>query len=358
MTITRIPEADPTGVKTNLWRVILAEAPAPDPTPTPIPFLWITGETTGADGSTTVNYISEDTGVTLTEVASITAWWTSLHRRAVIGSAGELILLVPDPDAASIAVSDDIGATWALRSSPNLNSFAMAYGQDVIMLGTSNELVYISEDLGVTWIPKAFSSPGGAYVGIRGLGHNGTDMFMLVAGNAHCHTTIDKGDTWVSSQHSFGNQFNYDRFDVAYGNGIWIVVGGGGTVSRSADNGITWLEVVTTDSLVPSATSAVYDDNSATWFVAADRFILRSQDEGLTWARDYDSGRNINFTDIAYNGIDTVVAVGYRYAQWDYTVILTTTDGGATWTEEQRPIGSPTVYSLQSIDFFTPPVTP
>jgi photosystem II stability/assembly factor-like uncharacterized protein len=127
------------------------------------------------------------------------------------------------------------------------------------------------------------------------------------------------------------------------GTTVWVV-GSSGVISRSADRGVTWLNV----GAAPGGT-ALYGVDFATatvgWAVGAGGAILRSDDAGATWTAQT-SGvttilRGVSFFD-ASNG----------WAVGDAGVILATTNGGTTWTRQSSSITT-TLYGVHFVSATT-----
>lgn len=101
---------------------------------------------------------------------------------------------------------------------------------------------------------------------------------------------------------------------VAYGNGVWLVTNTGfrTTISRSADDGLTW-EIIDTE-LTGSWRSIAYGDGAWIMLSASGVQSARSMDDGLTWTPI--SSITNNGVSIAYgNGTWVVVIQNNRYGR-------------------------------------------
>jgi hypothetical protein len=111
----------------------------------------------------------------------------------------------------------------------------VAVGQNALLGGTENN-IYISSDHGNTWTAKtAFGAGGIGYA----VAYDGSGRWIAV-GTGGIWTSINNGTSWqVSFQFIQGNS-------VAYGNGVWVVVGqsvtGGDDNIYISPDGESWTE--------------------------------------------------------------------------------------------------------------------
>jgi hypothetical protein len=226
---------------------------------------------------------------------------------------------------------------------------------------TGNNLAYSND--GKKWTPVTNSFVGGY---VSSIVYNGVDTWVAV-GSSICYSKDGKKwtpvqniegqyyqlayngvNTWiavgdgVTSHSKDGQLWNpvpniINEYDVAY-NGVdtWVVVGMGSDelscITYSKDNGNTWNKV--TINFSPSGgsefasmvTSVVYNGID-TWVAVGggdtdtgvDGYptTLYSKDGALTWQKGTnifsggDTGQYVGGTSVAYNGVDTWVAVGY-----------------------------------------------
>lgn len=142
------------------------------------------------------------------------------------------------------------------------------------------------------------------------------------AGDAVLATSPD-GVTWTKITLPANNIYVVTTLD--YGNGIYVA-GGTQEVAVSTDGGVTWAIHVVDAQATELRGSFFY--NGEFWLVGtrgASAQIWSSPD-GVNWTRKHDTSGNFN--DLATNGKGTFVAVG------DGEKVATSTDGGATWTDQ------------------------
>lgn len=110
--------------------------------------------------------------------------------------------------------------------------------------------------------------------------------------------------------------------------GTVVSVGASGHILRSTDSGATW-------ELVPAPTLATFTgisfaDEQHGWIVGHDALILRTEDGGRTWSKQYQGeDLQVSFLDVLFLDAQTGFAIG-AYGQF-----LATADGGRTWTSRR-----------------------
>jgi len=125
------------------------------------------------------------------------------------------------------------------------------------------------------------------------------------------------------------------------GDGL-VAVGERGHIIRSAD-GETWqqVEVVPTRSTLTS----VFSKGGRLWAGGHDAVIITSGDGGNTWTRElFDPDRQQAVMDIIFTDQNNGVAIG------SYGLYLTTTDGGQSW--QQSMVDEESDYHLNSMVLF------
>ena len=111
---------------------------------------------------------------------------------------------------------------------------------------------------------------------LRGIDY-GNALYMAASSNGTVWTSSD-GLSWSSPGNS-----GVDAWDIAFGDGVWVVVGDDGTngkIAYSNDDGATWTAATGVSSDL--VRSIVYDKTTG-FFVAAGGDLLNSTDDGATW---------------------------------------------------------------------------
>jgi len=109
---------------------------------------------------------------------------------------------------------------------------------------------------------------------------------------------------------------------VAYGNGVWVAVGSSGKIARSIDNGLTWGSLISNPML--TINSVAY--GNGVWLVGGiSGSIARSTDNGLTWG-------SLISTPF---GSSAITALTYGNGVWlavsEPAKIARSVDNGASW---------------------------
>jgi photosystem II stability/assembly factor-like uncharacterized protein len=168
-------------------------------------------------------------------------------------------------------------------------------------------------------------------------------------------TTADAGASWASHDPGIaGAHFNGVSFADANDGWavVWVLAQNGGRnaqfIAHTSDGGATWA----------TQTHAIYAH--AVDFVDADRgwvcggnTVWSTADGGLTWrARHLRSNWYLNavaFTDASHGWV-----VGYRetdHGSHYYPIIMVTSDGGITWSQQSFPAGDTEGRVLNSVSF-------
>jgi len=212
----------------------------------------------------------------------------------------------------------------------NINSIVYC-NNTFVAVGASG--IIVTSINGTTWSAVS-DSTFGTYNGISAIAY-GNNTFVAVGDNGKMATSTDNCVTWTAVSDSKIWDYisgNYGRTagisDIAYGNGMFIAVGGNyGKMATSTDNGVTWTAV--SDSKLgnteyDSIYAIVYENNI---FIAGGRNgKMATSSDGATWTAVSDSTfENDAIYTIAYNN-KMFVAGGSNGK------IATSTDNGVTWT--------------------------
>lgn len=216
------------------------------------------------------------------------------------------------------SVSED-GIFWK-SSSTQITTFggisALAYGNGIFVAAAMNvtgaSRTWISRD-GITWTNGNVSF-GTIMSNPMGIAY-GNGVFVLV-GSSEFRMRSTDGINWTNEDREASGVLR----GVAYGNGLFIAVGDSGACYISSDKGITW---------TPGASlyngedgyGIAYGDGV---FIVVGTSGLRSvTTDGLSWSNSVASGDDLR--DIAYgNGIFVSVGLNGR--------CIRSVDNGVTWT--------------------------
>ena len=130
---------------------------------------------------------------------------------------------------------------------------------------------------------------------------------------------------------------NFGAVDFVSDEEGWMTAGGG--LLHSTDGGATWEEIARV-----TGNDIDFADAMHGWLVGGSGAIFRSEDGGQSWS-EQDSGTDIHLKDIEAIDTNEAWVVGSGEGSGDEiaypspTVLLHTTDGGATWEQVETPAG-------------------
>jgi photosystem II stability/assembly factor-like uncharacterized protein len=262
------------------------------------------------------------------------------------GKKDVLWLGVDDPGQPALWRSDDAGLTWGLVDDDyrgelmNLHptgyriSFAPSRPSDVWI--PSSNLHYRSRDSGKTWndfrvgnhyirvLAVDPKNPDTVYAG----GHSGGE-------DAHLMRSDDGGKTWKGVSQGLKPTLEILRIDPA--SGTIYALGGSNSLVRSTDGGHSFsdlaLPVSSTDDvfnlrIVPGSPSKI--------FVATEKGLFRSDDEGKTWRRsDENSGRFV-FRNVAADPAQPRTLLAASAGDG----VFRSEDGGQSWSPSARGLAA------------------
>jgi len=120
-----------------------------------------------------------------------------------------------------------------------------------------------------------------------------------------------------------------------------VVVGDRGFVLRSTDDGATWVQQASPVSVM--LTAVYMTSPTSGWAVGHDATILSTDDGGVTWTKRFeDAALETPLFDVWFENADHGIAVGA------YGLMLETTDGGVTWDERRISEDEPHLYTITS----------
>jgi photosystem II stability/assembly factor-like uncharacterized protein len=238
----------------------------------------------------------------------------------------------PDGDAAQPGW--DAATGWG---APDWFNYSTGYA---IALGATNLSVPASLSQGYAWLcartpgnssERGISCPTASTCYAVGAPSGGVPWYakFLATGSWGAVNTFykstDGGQTWFPS--------NSDMISIACSGGSTCVeVGDGGRIRTTADGGNTWSDAT---SPFNKALTQVQCPGGGVCYAAGDRgTVLKSVDGGTTWSYLQSTDGNPIY------GLSCPSAT-VCYATDIYAHVIKTSDGGATWTWQQTPVTTP-----------------
>lgn len=156
-------------------------------------------------------------------------------------------------------------------------------------------------------------------------------VFVAVTNGGFIASSTD-GSTWTTRRDI--NNTDKALYRVEYGNGTWIACGYYGDMEhmRGSADATSWSVMNTPSS--PSATSmyGVATDDAGNWIMVGSLgYVWTSSDDGASWTEQQvpdsrGAGNYSNMLDVAYDGAGTWLIVGNASEIWK------STNNGSTWT--------------------------
>jgi len=153
-----------------------------------------------------------------------------------------------------IATSPD-GVTWTFRTTPSLShawssvAYSPTLGLFIAVCDTSEteKMTVMKSTDGISWTLQTISVPGFPYgISCRRIIWAGGRFvamgYTYQSPNPGITLTSTDGNSWIISSNPYYNDQSYRG--LAYGNGIYLMVGGGSNsrVVLTSTNGLTWTE--------------------------------------------------------------------------------------------------------------------
>lgn len=233
--------------------------------------------------------------------------------------------------------TDDGGTTWETQDTPTLDDlFAIDFANenDGVVVGKAGTILR-TDDGGATWI----KIDGGTDRSLFAVAFASPDHVWAVGDWGAVFESVDGGKTWK------------DRTlpdDIVLNDMAWAdaqhgaLVGEFGSVRVTDDGGATWRSSdVGTDKTLFGV-----DFKSATeaWVVGMDGLILRTRDGGESW--ELQRGERVSSSLAELGALEALRNPGlydisfsdrFAYVVGDIGMMLVSSDGGETWSEEKLP---------------------
>lgn len=230
--------------------------------------------------------------------------------------------------AGSIFTSTN-GTTWTrtYAGPVGLNHIAFAAGNFVAVGGSG--MILTSAD-GIAWAQQVV--PGNN--SLTGVAYDAANAkWLVVTGSNNTVFTSPDAVAWTARTTTGGVSFN----GVGYGAGRFVAVGGSGAIRISNDGGITWASPTAINGGTPTANLRKVSFTGGIFVIGGDAVggstctFLTSAD-GLTWTLQSNTLTNQNIYGAAASATKIVVGAG--------NTLLTSTNGGSSWTALSLPVGS------------------
>jgi photosystem II stability/assembly factor-like uncharacterized protein len=249
-------------------------------------------------------------------------WFTSLRNGWVGGN--------------KVVHTTDGGAHWTVQLAHS-GVTALAFTGSRTGWTSVGGAVYRTTDGGAQWLPQT-TAPFAAWVialtaqsAVVGAPVLGPDVPF---GSGGLSRTTDGGATWQpSSTAADGYQGSLAALQFVNATSGWAV-GSGGEIFATTNGGAIW--TAQTSSTTEDLSAVHFIDAAEGWAVGDQRTILHTSDGGATWTAQ-SSGTGYDLTGVTFTDVQNGWATGQTFTPYDdYSsgVILHTTDGGQDWTTQ------------------------
>ncbi len=222
-----------------------------------------------------------------------------------------------------VTVATTNGTTWTQQAgggtTQSMNSIACPSASTCFAVGNAGTIL-ATKNAGQTWLPQT----SGTTSNLNGVSCTSATACVAAGAGGTVKYTTD-GSTWSTGASGTTSALN----GVACSSAC-TAVGAAGTIVSSADGGATW---TARTSGVTTALNGVACPSSTCY--AAGASLLKSAD-GTTWTAQTPNANGQTLSGIA------CLDASQCFAGGALGTVVTTTDGGTTWTQRGNPISGPT----------------
>lgn len=245
------------------------------------------------------------------------------------GAASPTVMVAVTSNSINYARSIDNGQTWVQLTLPVLaGQNFIKYLNGIFFIFSYGTSTILSSTDGITWVTSTL--PGASYDWYA-IAYGAGKWVIVTGGAGNTSAVSTDGVTWV-----LGGAFTRtDTACMAYGAGLFVILGFGGYVCTSPD-GITW--TYTANSIISTNATSISDVIfAAGLFVAvADQSssgtAAFSSPDGITWTRRT-LQNSTSWTSVTY-------ANGLFVAVTNSNLFVNTSLNGTTWNTAPNLVGS------------------
>jgi photosystem II stability/assembly factor-like uncharacterized protein len=203
-------------------------------------------------------------------------------------------------------------------------------------LTTTERAVFHTTDGGADWLQQT-SAPGSSWVFAL------TPQSAFVGAEAQgggLSLTTDGGASWQSSTSAAGDYYgNLSALQFVNDQDGWAV-GGGGEILATSNGGASW--TAQSSNTTENLNGLHFSDPDNGWAVGDRGTIVHTSDGGASWTAQ-SSGTSYQLTGVTFSDAANGWATGQSFTSDGYSsgLILHTTDGGQDWTTQYASIFDP-----------------
>ncbi len=258
--------------------------------------------------------------------------WTQVHF-PIFGNA----YLLQDSDSVlytygnDLLLSEDGGLSWVLKADNNSSKVTVNSAGHLIK--EQYGFLWISYDRGTTWEEYADIGPLLNMMEATALTTNAQDEIFVVSQG----TGVIKVSSDGNSVGLVNDQFTNGQQIISTVNGVLVSLAQYDSIWVSHDNGANWQ--FSAQGKVSYITSRLNTDSAGNIYVGTAEGVMKSDDDGESWALVNEVLRNATAYSIVY-GNDSVLLAATSYR------VLRSADGGNTWQQIVGVTGPRTVSNI------------
>ncbi len=204
-------------------------------------------------------------------------------------------------------------------------------------------VLYKTTDGGTTWNKTVLSTTtGDAAIQVQFIDTNTgwVLIFNMNNGTPTFLKTINGGTTWTTT--NGGGVFYYVNATTGYSYSAGPNLAPPYTIYKTTDGGTSWTPQYT-DSSAGQLNAMQFTDANNGWVVGESGKIYKTTNGGTSWSTVTTAGTNSNFKNFTVNFITSNIgwiSTRDNSNNTNPNMMLHTTDAGATWTQQNLPLGN------------------
>ena len=216
------------------------------------------------------------------------------------------------------------GSTWSRQVSPTTNRLTGVYFSDAntgTAVGESGTILHTTNG-GKVWTVQSNVTPNN----LSGVSFMDANTGIAVGASGTVLRTSDGGNQWVAQASLPANWLSGISF---VDGGVATIVGSDGMIYRSTDGGLSW--IAQSHGTIMDLKGIAFANSSTGIAVGVYGTLLRTTDGGRSWVPQASGKQQQTLRGVSFANSTTAFVVGSE------GTILRTTDGGATWTDRSIP---------------------
>lgn len=188
-------------------------------------------------------------------------------------------------DTVLFVKSDEIWKRISLNGHPAQSLYSVFVQNDIILLGTSNNGVFISRNAGETWSHFANGLPDNALT-VSGFATLGDYLYISTVGGGVYRSTLSQLTAWTGYNEGMLSGLDFNINGIYAENGrIFISAGGNGYVYYRDHGADSWMPRFVASILPEITLFPEFVSVDGSLYVAGSAGLYKSPDRGETWVK-------------------------------------------------------------------------